>query len=502
MNKSYTFILSTFVVFAGLVALLAWNPSGDPLTDDALVFFCAAGMKPPVDEIIQQYEDEYGVTVHVEYSGSGTLLGKLNVSAIGDLYLAADQTYIDLAKEKFIVQETLPVAHIKPVILIAKDNPKQIQSLKDLWQDDIRLSLANPGAASIGRTVRDLLTESGDWDALEESADVKKPTVNDVANDVLLGAVDAGIVWDAVAAQYEELDSVSVPKFDAGAMQITLGVLTSSRQPTSALHFARYLTSKDKGLPVFERFGYEIIDGDAWADRPAITLFSGTVNRPAIDETLEAFQEREGVDIKIQYNGCGVLVANMKAGQKPDAYFACDVSFMYQVNDLFMDATSVAQTDIVIAVPTGNPLGITSIHDLANTEANPVSGEPIRVGVCNPEISALGALTNRLLVSMDIIDPVMQNVQSKVPTGDFLVNQLSTGSLDAVIVYDANTANVRDTVDRVMIDHPLAKAVQPFAVSRQSEYPHIVERLLAAIRTADSQKKFESKGFTWIESES
>ena len=41
---------------------------------------------------------------------------------------------------------------------------------------------------------------------------VSTPTVNDVANAVKLGTVDAGIVWDAVMAQYPTLDMVAVPE--------------------------------------------------------------------------------------------------------------------------------------------------------------------------------------------------------------------------------------------------------------------------------------------------
>ena len=60
--------------------------------------------------------------------------------------------------------------------------------------------------------------------------------------------------------------------------------------------------------------------------------------RPAIEQTITAFEEREGVRVPRVYNGCGILVAQMKAGQVPDAYFACDVEFMKQVQALFPDS--------------------------------------------------------------------------------------------------------------------------------------------------------------------
>ena len=37
-----------------------------------------------------------------------------------------------------------------------------------------------------------------------------KPTVNEVANDVKIKTVHAGIVWDATVRQYPELETVSL----------------------------------------------------------------------------------------------------------------------------------------------------------------------------------------------------------------------------------------------------------------------------------------------------
>ena len=66
---------------------------------ETLVFYCAAGMKPPVSEIVKQYQKEYGVDIQVQYGGSGTLLSNIRVVKRGDLYLAADKSYIEKARE-------------------------------------------------------------------------------------------------------------------------------------------------------------------------------------------------------------------------------------------------------------------------------------------------------------------------------------------------------------------------------------------------------------------
>ncbi len=467
-------------------------PSQEPSAVEPLVFHCAAGIKPPVEAAARQYEDEYGVPIQLNFGGSGALLSTLTLSTHGDIYLAADASYLEIAAEKGLVQEIIPLARIRPVIAVRKGNKKEIKSLADLLRDDVKLAIANPDAASIGKQVRKILQASGQWADIEQAATgrgVFKPTVTDIANDVKMGAMDAALVWDCTAEQYPELEAVHVPEFDAKVFQITLGILKSCKNPAAALRFARYLAASDRGLLKFAELGYEPVDGDVWDEQPEIVLFSGGVNRLAIQDTIAAFEKREGATVTTNYNGCGILVGMMKGGRRPDAYFACDPSFMIQVQDLFLDATTISETDMVILTRKGNPYEISSLQDLADND--------IKLGVANPQQSALGALTERLLqaIDMKLYDGVMKNVRAQTPTADLLVGQVVAGALDAAIVYEANTANVRDKDEVVRIDHAMAKAVQPFAIGKQSQKKYLTARLLAAIRSAEGRKRFTDVGF-------
>ncbi len=489
-------VLGSAVAFAALVFLLVWTGGTRPRQDSQrpLVLYCAAGVNPPVAQIVKDYQDELGVTVSVQYGGSGTLLSNLRVAQTGDLYLAADASYIQIAREQGLIAETIPLATQRPVIASAKGNPKKIQSAKDLLREDVRIALGNPDAASIGRQTETAMSKAGLWESLKQavqSRGVFKPTVNDVANDIKIGTVDAGVVWDSTARQYPELEIVAPLTEDPNfAMEITVAVLRSSRQPTEALRFARYLAARDRGLEVFKRHHYAVVEGDVWAKEPALLLFSGGVNRPAIEDTLNTFEQREGCRLTRVYNGCGILVAQMKAGARPDAYFACDVSFMHQVQDLFFDPVSVSGTDILIAMLKGNPRGIASLQDLTK--------EGLKLGVANAQQSALGALTERMLEGAGLLQGVMANVRSQTPTADMLVNQLRAGGLDAVIVYEANISQVREHLDIVRLDLPSAKAVQPFAVARDSRNKHLAQRLLDTIASAESQEKYKKAGFQWL----
>jgi molybdenum ABC transporter molybdate-binding protein len=269
--RGWLVMLSMAAAIALAVALL-WAQGRRELhsaAGDKLLVYCAAGVKPPVVAAAQEYERAYGATVQLQYGGSGTLLSNMQVAKSGDLFIAADASYIRIAREKGIVAEMIPLAVMRPVIVVTKGNPRGIRGLGDLERGDVAVAMANPDAASIGRTVQTLLERHGQWAGLQRRVKVFKPTVNDVANDVKIGSVDAGIVWDATARQYPELELVSVPLFDTAKETVTIGVLKHSDRPASALRFARYLAAQDRGQKHFEASGYTPVNGGGGGCAPS-----------------------------------------------------------------------------------------------------------------------------------------------------------------------------------------------------------------------------------------
>jgi ABC-type molybdate transport system substrate-binding protein len=95
---------------------------------------------------------------------------------------------------------------------------------------------------------------------------------------------------------------------------------------------------------------------------------------------------------------------------------------------------------------------------------------------------------------------LMKNVAVQTPTGDMLVNQMQTGSLDAAVAYLSNAAGAADSLDAIRITGlQCAVATQPYAVAKNSTNKRLAERLLAAIRAETSHDRFLSEGFRWVE---
>jgi molybdenum ABC transporter molybdate-binding protein len=489
VSLAWLTVIASVLLLTGLVALLAFDPNRQKVSGRPLRVYCAAGIRQPVEAAARAYEQEFSVRVELEYGGSQTLLAKMALSKVGDLYIPADDSYVDLARKRELIDEVIPLADMTPVLAVHAGNPKQVRSLADLLERDLRVAQANPDAAAVGKLTRELLLKAGQWKALEKRTAVFKATVNDVANDIKLGAVDAGIVWDATVRQYPELQQVEAPELAGQSAHISVAVMRSCDEPPAALRFARYLAAPERGLPEFERSGFRPVEGDAWEERPQLKLFAGAMLRPAIQQTIEKFNTREGVEVLYSYNGCGILVGDMKVGKHPDAYFACDKSFMVQVQDLFLDSVDVSTNRLVIVVPRGNPHGIHSLEDL---------GKPgLRVGVGHEKQCAMGALTEKTLTQSKLQKKVRPNICVESPTGDLLVTKLRAGALDAIIAYVSNAKEAEKEVETIDIDIPCALAIQPVAIAKDSQHKQLTQRLLNLLRSQQSRERFEASGFHW-----
>lgn len=256
------------VVLAGLFVLLAG--SGEPTRTEAgathdgsaVMVYCAASNRAVMESIREAYETEHGIRIDVQYGPSQTLLSSIEVSRTGDLYLPADDSYLALAKEKGLIAETLTIAQMRAVVVVARGNPKAIETCDDLIRDDVRLVLASPETAAIGKVGRDALQQAGRWRAVQRACTAFRATVNEVAADVAIGAADAGIVYDAVLHTYQNVDRIELPELSPAASHVAVGVIRSTKQRDAALQFARYLAAEDGGLQHYRRFGFHVSTTD------------------------------------------------------------------------------------------------------------------------------------------------------------------------------------------------------------------------------------------------
>jgi molybdate transport system substrate-binding protein len=511
VNALWALLAGGAAIVAVMGAMLKFGGPERPPEGKLLTMYCAAGLRIPVEKIAEEYQKKYGVQIDLQYGGSNTLLNQLQINKFSDadLYLAADDFYTEKAHELGLAKEQMNIAYMRPVIVVAKDN-ESIKSIQDLLKPEVRVALGNPEAAAVGRAVRKRLKpiEQGDsdlWTLLEKNVTengVFKPTVNEIANDVRIGTVDAAIVWDSTVAmpKYKQnLKAIPVPELDGDPNLVTVSVLTSSRVPTAALRFARYLSASNKGLKTFKEYGTRPVDGDIWVEKPEITFFCGAVNRRAIEDVVQDFADREGVTVNTTFDGCGTLTGRMKIVEDqatdlgfPDVYMACDRYYLDNVKDWFQEDVDVSDAEIVLVVPKGSDK-VKTLADLLKPG--------IRVSVGEADQCTLGALTRRLLAHEELYEKLKakQTADGEVvvekPSSALIIPDVTAGHVDAGIAYITDAKANAHKVDIIHIDSKLNLAVQPFGIARTSVHKYLVRRLFA--RIADSKDEFEKAGFNF-----
>lgn len=510
VNSLWLFLAGAFAAVVVLVLMLRTGPNQSESGKKHLVLYCAAGLRIPVAEIANAYEEQYQVHIELQFAGSNTLLNKLQVNKFSeaDLYLAADDFYTDKAVELKLAAETIPIAHQRPVIAVHKENAKQIKTLSDLLQPGVVVAVGNPDAAAIGKTIKKQLEKievggTNRWAQLEEQVTqegVFKPTVNEIANDVKIGSADAAIVWDSTVTMpnyRDDLVAIPVPELDSDPNLISIAVLRSSTAPTAAIKFARFLSARDQGLKTFEKYGTRPVEGDVWKESPEVSFFCGAVNRRAVEKIIDEFQEREGVIIHTKYNGCGVLTSEMKtiADQSteqgfPDVYMACDRYYLDNVRDWFQDDVDVSDVELVIAVPKGSTK-VSSLQDLLKPG--------VRVAIGQPEQCTIGALTRRMLQSENLYEKLKEKqtadgevVVEKISSA-LLVPDVVTAHADVAIVYITDALPNMDDIDIVRVETTENVAVQPFSIAKTSDHKYLSRRLFR--RISEAEKEFEAAGF-------
>jgi molybdate transport system substrate-binding protein len=227
--------------------------------------YCAAALRPAMQAIAADYTRETGVPIECEFGDSGKMLGQASLRRDGDFFLPADDSYVRIAESQGLVARTIPLCRMHAVVLARPGNPRGIATLGDLLKPGLRLGIANPDRAAIGKVVRDYLAREGKWDTLAARIDVQHGNVSEAANAVQIGSRDATFVWDAVAVNYPDLSVIHLPELSGAIGRVEVAVLADSPNPDGASRFARFIASSDKGLAQLKKAGFSDLEpGTPW----------------------------------------------------------------------------------------------------------------------------------------------------------------------------------------------------------------------------------------------
>lgn len=221
-----------------------------------LLVFAASSLTNSLSEIEENFEQEKGVELTINYAGSSTLARQILNGAEADVFISANQDWANAVEQRQAVLERRDWLGNQLVVITRRDVPNQLESLTDLLDPRIqRIAIADPDGVPAGMYAKEVLVAYGLWDALQHKfifgSDVRH-TLAHVEN----GGADVGFVYStdelissgteaSVEIDHDSMDQISYPML----------LLNNSNKQLQANDFYEYLSS-EAALDVFEKHGF------------------------------------------------------------------------------------------------------------------------------------------------------------------------------------------------------------------------------------------------------
>ncbi|ABR55511.1 molybdenum ABC transporter, periplasmic molybdate-binding protein [Methanococcus vannielii SB] len=257
MKKQLFGILSLIflcAIFSGCIGNLS--------NDKVIHAYVGAGMQGPMDEIGVEFEKKYGIKVEYDYSGSGALLSKIIMSNKGDIFMPGDYSTIYRLQEKEMIKEYSNVTKHIPVIIVQKGNPKNIQGIRDLEKEGLKIAVGEESIA-IGAVFPKIL-EKADKNGnisknVKSNVVVKGITVKQVLFYVSEKTVDCAIIWRADALTLpESVDIVPIESEYNIIKTVPISILGTTKDYDSSKLFYDYVNNEGKAI--FKKHGFMVIE--------------------------------------------------------------------------------------------------------------------------------------------------------------------------------------------------------------------------------------------------
>lgn len=231
-------------------------------------------------------------------------------------------------------------------------------------------------------------------------------------------------------------------------------------------------------------------DTPAAADtaKPELLVYCGAGMREPMDEIAAVFTNETGIPINYVFGGSNTLLTQMNLTKMGDVYMPGATAYFDSARNMGLveEESLVVYHVPVIAVPKGNPAGITSLEDLAKPG--------VRVALGDNPATAIGQLTDKLLAKNNLLEDVEKNLVTRSGTVNELLVYISMGQADVGIIWE--DLYVPEKMDLVYIPNTenLVKVV-PIGVLTSSEHKPEAEQFVAFVASDEGKVIFAKHGF-------
>jgi molybdate transport system substrate-binding protein len=238
----------------GAMAIGCGPKPGSASAPPKLRILCGSSMATPMQEVGRQFAQARGVELEYDLGGSETLLPKILAGARADLFVCHDP-FEEKLKAAGQWTRTEVVGHLEPTLAVRPGNPRQIRTLADLAKPGVKIGLGDPRYSTCGELFVEALRQRGLYDGVMSNVMLQARSHAEVANGLILGPLDAVVVWNFVVALYPgKLEGVpSAVKYPA--TRVTVLGLARSDQPALRDAFLDWCR-QPAVQAAFQRHGY------------------------------------------------------------------------------------------------------------------------------------------------------------------------------------------------------------------------------------------------------
>jgi len=192
MMKRIYLVLAGWLLSGGLAVATASEP--------APRIAVASSLQMVLPELVAVFRQAQGSALRITYGSSGNLSRQIAQGAPFELFLSADETYVDNLSKQGLTLDSGRIYALGRIALVAPENGEfdpasGLDGLRDaLAAGRIkRFAIANPEHAPYGRAAREALQQAGLWNEIQPFL-VRGENASQAARFALGGSSQGGIV--------------------------------------------------------------------------------------------------------------------------------------------------------------------------------------------------------------------------------------------------------------------------------------------------------------------
>lgn len=210
-----------------------------------LTVSAAASLTNVFQELAERFEARYpGVTVRLNFAGSGALVQQIASGAPADVLACADEATMDRAQNQGLinVEQRSDFASNRLVVIVPRDHqaPGTLGEVAQLQ----RVAIGQPASVPVGRYAQIALEDAGLWQAVQQRV-INAQSVRQVLDYVARGEVDAGFVYATDASAMSDKVKVAFVVSTSVPIQYPIASVSSTSKPDEASRFVDYIHSPE-----------------------------------------------------------------------------------------------------------------------------------------------------------------------------------------------------------------------------------------------------------------